>query len=107
MRIESFQDLEKYRDEIEKLDKAIINGVFIENLKAIPIEMLVYLRKHLEIPHIFIEIKSNDEFFSFLENLEKFEKDKVYFIACSDGIRSSTLCDILRENGIECYWTII
>ncbi len=106
MHIETLEDLEKFRIELEKMDIAIINDVLIENLRYIPLEMLIYLRKELDIPHIFIHISSNDDFFEYLENIEKFEKDKVYFIACSDGIRSSTLCDILREEGIECYWTI-
>ncbi|MEO0202755.1 MAG: hypothetical protein ABIL37_03410 [candidate division WOR-3 bacterium] len=107
MHIKTLEDLEKYKPQLENLEKAIINDVYIENLKLIPLETLIYLRKELKSPHIFIEIKSNDDFFNLLENLEKFQKDNVYFIACSDGIKSSTLCDILRENGIECYWTIL
>ncbi len=100
------EDLEKFRIELEKMDRAVINDVLIENLRSIPLEMLIYLRRELDIPHIFIQISSNDDFFEYLENLRKFEKGKVYFVACSDGIRSSALCDILREEGIECYWTI-
>jgi rhodanese-related sulfurtransferase len=106
MTILSEKDLEKYKEILENLESAEINGVYIKNLKAIPMEMLIYLRKNLKEPYIHIEIKSNDDFFYYIENLEKFDKNKTYFITCSDGIRSSTLCDILRENGIECYWSI-
>ena len=56
--------------------------------------------KAVGISSIFPPIKSVDE-------LENFDKNNVYFITCSDGIRSSTLCDILRENGIECYLSLI
>jgi rhodanese-related sulfurtransferase len=106
MTILSIEDLEKNKEILENLESAEINGVHIKNLKAIPMEMLIYLRKNLKEPYIHIEIKSNDDFFYYIENLEKFDKNHIYFITCSDGIRSSTLCDILRENGIECYWSI-
>ncbi len=106
MTILNVEDLEKNKKILESLESAEINGVYIKNLKAIPIEMLIYLRKSLQKSYVHIEIKNNDDFFHYIENLEKFNKNKTYFITCSDGIRSSTLCDILRENGIECYWSI-
>jgi hypothetical protein len=106
MTILSIEDLEKNKEILENLESAEINGVYVKNLKAISMEMLIYLRKNLQKPYIHIEIKSNDDFFYYIENLEEFNKNNIYFITCSDGIRSSTLCDILRENGIECYWSI-
>lgn len=106
MEIRSIEDFEKHKEELYKLESATINGVYIKNLSSIALETLIYLRKELEVPHVYIYIKDNEEFYYYMEHLEYFEKDKVYFIACSDGIKSSTLCDILRENDIECYWTI-
>ncbi|MCS7245503.1 MAG: hypothetical protein N2504_05905 [candidate division WOR-3 bacterium] len=106
MEIRTIEDFEKHKEELYKLESAIINGVYIKNLFSIPLELLIYLRKELEVPHVYIYIKDNEEFYNYMEHLENFKKDEVYLIACSDGIKSSTLCDILRENDIECYWTI-
>jgi len=63
MTILSEKDLEKHKKILENLESAEINGVYIKNLKAIPMEMLIYLRKNLKEPYIHIEIKSNDDFF--------------------------------------------
>ncbi len=100
--VRSKEDLRK----LSGLKEAVINGVKVD-LSLIDGEVLLYLRKSMPEGSILVDLRNNEVFYEKLENLDAFEKGKTYFLVCERGIKSSTLCEMLRDRGIEAYWSIV